>query len=80
MRLFKRRTNIHVVPDGKDYWVVATEAAGDCGKFFRKTDAMMAARCVAIATQPSEVFEHNVLGEIVDRSTYPRSSDPPGRG
>lgn len=75
-RLFRRkRTNIHVVPL-KRKWMVELENGENLDVFDNKVDAMKAARCAALAAQPSEVFEHNQSGEIVDRSTYPRSSDP----
>lgn len=77
MRLRKsHRWNIHVVAQGRTAWIVELEGGDQLGSFGHKSDAMEAARCVARAVTTAEVFEHNGKGQIVDRSTYPRSSDP----
>ncbi len=83
--LRKKRTYVTVGPGDKAAWQIYVRVGRkdvplEGGDFTAKGLARKCAHAVAHATEPSELIEKDVLGAIIDRSTFPRSSDPPGRG
>lgn len=50
------------------------------GSYPRKADALIVAKAAAKSEERAELKVKNKKGRIQERFTYPRSSDPKGRG
>jgi len=69
----RRRVHVRWTPLG---WKIDVDGRRLRPTFSTKRMCRRAARAIAEAVQPSELFVHGRSGRIGERATYPRSSDP----